>query len=101
MTVSFGAAEAFEITVSSNSSIVVHNRVMRALFIIGGILLVLGLASLFVPIPTREHHGIKAGPLSVGVETVEHQKVPPAISAVLIAGGVALMIAGSRKRAVR
>ena len=78
-----------------------QNRVMRVLLIIGGILLVLGIASLVVPIPTRERHGIKAGPLSVRVETVEHQKVPPAISVVLIAGGVALMIAGSRKWNVR
>jgi hypothetical protein len=101
MTVSFGAAEAFTATVSNNRSIVVHNRVMRVLLIIGGILLVLGIVSLVVPIPTREHHGLKAGGVSIGIETVEHQKVPPAISVVLIAGGVALMIAGSRKWNVR
>jgi hypothetical protein len=71
---------------------------MRALLIVGLILLALGIASLFVPIPTKEKHGFKAGPVSVGVETVEHQKVHPAISAVLIAGGVVLMVAGSRKR---
>ncbi len=78
-----------------------HNRVMRVLLIIGIILLVLGVASLFVPIPVREKHGIQAGPVSVGVETVEHEKVHPAVSAVLIAGAIALMIAGTRKRNVR
>jgi len=99
MTVSLGACEAYTAALTSNSSsVVVHNRVMRILFIIGAILLILGIVSLFVPIPTKERHGFKAGGVSVGIETVEHQKVPPAISAVAIAGGVALMIAGSRKR---
>lgn len=71
---------------------------MRILLVIGIILLVLGVASLFVPVPVREKHGIKAGPVSVGVETTEHEKVHPAVSAVLIAGGVVLLIAGARKR---
>ena len=71
---------------------------MRILLVIGIILLVLGVASLFVPVPVREKHGIKAGPVSVGVETTEHEKVHPAVSAVLIAGGVVLLIAGGRKR---
>ena len=74
-----------------------HNRVVRALFITGLIVLVLGIASLFVSVPVKEKHGIKAGPVSVGVETTDYQKVPPAVSAVLIAAGVVLLIAG-RKR---
>jgi hypothetical protein len=97
MTVSFGAASAGKASSARNSA-VMHNRVLRILLIIGVILLVLGIASLFVPIPVREKHGFKAGPLSVGVETTEHQKVHPAVSAVLIAGGVVLAIAGARKR---
>ena len=102
MTVSFGVADARRVRLSSTiTSIVVHNRSVRVLFIIGVILLVVGIASLFVPIPVHERHGFKAGPLAVGVETVEHEKVHPAITAVLIAGGVALMIAGARKRAAR
>ena len=75
-----------------------HNRAVRVLLVIGIILLALGVASLFVPVPVHEKHGIKAGPVSVGVETVEHEKVHPAVSAVLIAGGVVLLIAGARKR---
>lgn len=71
---------------------------MRLLFIAGIILLILGLASLVVPIPTRERHGFEAGPVSVGVETTERTKVHPAISGVLVVAGVALMIAGGRKR---
>ncbi len=71
---------------------------MRILLIIGVILLILGLASLVVPLPTHERHGISAGGVSIGVETVQREKVHPAISAVLIAGGVLLMIAGTRGR---
>ena len=71
---------------------------MRILFIIGVVLLVLGVASLFVPIPHHERSGISAGDISLGVETTTREKVHPAISAVLIAGGVVLLIAGRRRR---
>lgn len=70
---------------------------MKILFVIGLVLLVLGIASLFIPIPHRETHGFKAGGLEVGVQTTEREKVHPAISAVLILGGVALLVAGGRK----
>ncbi|HUP63573.1 MAG TPA: hypothetical protein VNA69_24515 [Thermoanaerobaculia bacterium] len=71
---------------------------MRILLIIGVVLLVAGLLSLFIPIPQRERHGIDAGGLSVGIETTTRQKVHPAVSAVLIGGGVALMIAAKAGR---
>ena len=69
---------------------------MRVLFILGVILILLGVASLFVPIPVREKHGFKAGPLSVGVETTEHKKVDPVVTGILIAGGVVLTIVGRK-----
>jgi len=75
-----------------------HNRVVRALFITGLIVLALGIASLFVSVPVKEKHGIKAGPVSVGVETTDYRKVPPAVSIAFIAAGVVLLIAGGRKR---
>ncbi len=71
---------------------------MRGLFIIGIVVLVLGIASLFMTIPQRETHGIRAGDVSVGVQTTEHQKVSPIVSAVMIIGGVSMMIAGGRSR---
>jgi hypothetical protein len=70
---------------------------MRVLFVIGLILLILGIASLFVPVPRKERHGFDAGPVSVGVTTTEKERVPAAVSGVLIAGGVILLVAGSRK----
>ena len=71
---------------------------MRLLVLIGGIVLLLGIASLFVPIPRRERHGIDVGRVSLGVETTTREKVHPAISAVLIGGGVILLVAGNRAR---
>lgn len=71
---------------------------MRALFVVGIVLLLLGLASLVIPIPTRERHGINAGGVSIGIETTQREKVHPAVSAVLIGGGVVLLVVGSRGR---
>ncbi|HYS53920.1 MAG TPA: hypothetical protein VER58_09200 [Thermoanaerobaculia bacterium] len=74
---------------------------MKALFILGVILIVMGVASLFVPFPVREKHSMKAGPLSVGVETTDQKKVDPIISVVLIGGGVLLTLASRGRRAAR
>ena len=71
---------------------------MRFLLILGVVLLLLGLLSLFVPIPHRERHGIEAGGFSVGFETKTRERVHPAVSGVLIAGGVVLIIAGKGRR---
>ncbi|HVS30100.1 MAG TPA: hypothetical protein VMS98_01480 [Thermoanaerobaculia bacterium] len=70
----------------------------RGLLIIGVILLILGLASLVVPIPSRERAGFDAGPVSVGVDVVRKEKVHPAVSGLLIAGGVALMAIAAGKK---
>jgi hypothetical protein len=71
---------------------------MRALLPIGVILLLLGIASLFVPIPQQQRHGIDVGGVSLGVETTTREKVHPAISAVLIVGGVIAVLAGRKGR---
>ena len=67
---------------------------MKALFGIGILFAVLGILSLFVPIPHTEHEGFSAGGLKIGVETQHNETVSPLISAALILGGVGLMIAG-------
>ncbi len=71
---------------------------MRFLFWFGLAVLVLGIASLFVTIPQRETHGIRAGDVSIGVQTQHNQKVSPIVSAVMIIGGASMMIAGGRTR---
>jgi NAD/NADP transhydrogenase beta subunit len=75
---------------------------MKALFGIGFVVLILGLASLVVPIPQREREGISVVGVSLGVETrhVEtrhEEKVHPALSAVMILGGLGAMAAGKRR----
>jgi hypothetical protein len=71
---------------------------VKALLWIGVVLLILGIASLLIPIPHSETQGIKAGDLNIGVQTKHSERVAPAVSVVLIAGGIALMIAGGRSR---
>jgi hypothetical protein len=71
---------------------------MKAIFWIGLLVLILGLASLFVPIPHSEEKGFKAGGISVGVETHHDEKVSPIISAVMILGGAGMMIAQKMKQ---
>ena len=71
---------------------------MKALFAIGLVLVILGLASLFVPIPQKDRAGVEVGGVSLGIETSHKEKVSPVISAVLIVAGAGMMIAGQRKK---
>ena len=72
---------------------------MKAMFAIGLIILILGVASLFVPIPQKDRAGVEIGGVSLGVETSHKEKVSPIVSAVLILAGAGMMIAGQRKNA--
>ena len=60
-------------------------------------MLFLGLGSLVVPIPRNEQQGVQAGGVSIGLTTQSEEKVSPILSAVMIVGGVALMIAGKER----
>ncbi len=71
---------------------------MRQLLVIGSILLLLGIASFFVAVPRRERHGIDVGGVSLGVETTAREKVHPGLSALLIASGAILIVAGRKGR---
>ncbi len=69
---------------------------MKALFAVGILVLILGIASFFVALPHTENHGVKIGDASVGVQTHSSQKLPPAVGVVLIVGGIVMMVAGGR-----
>jgi hypothetical protein len=69
---------------------------MKGLAIAGVVLLVLGILSFVVPFPHAEHHGISVGDAHVGVTTEHDQKIPPAISVVLVVAGAGLLIAGRK-----
>jgi hypothetical protein len=70
---------------------------MRLLFVIGLVVLVLGILSFFVPIPTSHTHSAKIGDASIGITTHDSEKLSPAIGGVMCLAGVVLLIAGSRK----
>jgi hypothetical protein len=69
---------------------------LKALMLVGIVVLVLGVLSFFVPFPHSEHHGVSIGDAHVGVTTHDDQRVPPVMSIVLVVVGAGLMIAGSR-----
>jgi uncharacterized membrane protein HdeD (DUF308 family) len=70
---------------------------MKNLAIVGVLLLVLGLLAFVVPIPHREDHGVKIGDTKIGVQTESSEKLPPAVGAILLAGGVLALVVGLRK----
>ena len=69
---------------------------MKALMLVGVLLVVLGIVSFFVPVPHSERHSVSFGDARVGITTQEDEKVPPVVSIVLIVVGAGLMIAGRK-----
>ncbi|HEU4416851.1 MAG TPA: hypothetical protein VFT65_18825 [Candidatus Angelobacter sp.] len=69
---------------------------MKGLFWLGLVVLVLGIASLFIPIPHSEREGMKVGGASIGIETRHEEKVSPIVSVVLIAAGAGMMMVGKK-----
>jgi hypothetical protein len=70
---------------------------MRGLFWIGAVLLVLGIAALFIPIPRTEREGVKAGGISLNLESRHEEKLPPIASGLMIVTGAGLMIAAKSR----
>jgi len=71
--------------------------VMKGLSLIGAVLLILGVLSFVVPLPSREDHSVKIGDAKIGVSTESSQKLPPAVGIILVAGGVGALVFGMRK----
>jgi uncharacterized membrane protein len=67
---------------------------MKAL---GILLVVLGVLAFLVPVPHREQHGVSIGDARFGVEIERREKLHPAVGIVLVAGGVVVLLMGSRK----
>ncbi len=70
---------------------------MKPLFTVGLIVLILGIISFFVPVPHSEHHGVSAGDVHMGITTHHEDRVPPAVSIVLLVVGAGLMLGGRGK----
>jgi hypothetical protein len=69
---------------------------MKALMLVGVLVLVLGILSFFVPFPHSEHHGVHIGDAHVGVTTHDDRMVPPFVGIILVLVGGGLMIAGRK-----
>jgi uncharacterized membrane protein len=73
---------------------------MRSLVVIGIALVLLGILSFFVPLPTSTTHEFKAGDTSLAVTTHHREMLPPVAGGVLcVAGVVVLVLSGTRKAA--
>jgi len=70
---------------------------MKPIALVGVLLLVLGMFSFVVPVPRKENHSVKMGDTRIGEQTENSEKLPPAVGAVLLAGGVLALVLGSRK----
>jgi hypothetical protein len=71
---------------------------MRPLFVIGLVVLVLGIFSFVVPIPMSHSHDAKIGDATIDITTHSSEKLSPVVGGALCLAGVVLLIAGSRKR---
>lgn len=70
---------------------------MKALPIVGALLLILGILAFLVPVPHQEKHGVKIGDAKFSVQTESSERLPPAVGIILVAGGVVALIAGMRR----
>ncbi len=69
---------------------------MKILFVVGLVVLMLGILSFFIPVPHTERHGLDAGDIHLGVNTHHEELLPPAASVALVAVGGGLMIAARK-----
>ncbi len=70
---------------------------MKALPVVGVLLIILGIASFVVPLPHQEKHGMKIGDANFSIQTESSEKLPSAVGVVLVGGGVVALILGLRK----
>jgi hypothetical protein len=69
---------------------------MKLLLAVGLVVLVLGIASFFIPIPRTEKEGVKIGNVDIGADVRHNEHISPIVSTVLVIAGAGMMIAGSR-----
>jgi len=68
---------------------------MRGLAL-AGVVVLLGIVSFFIPMPHTEHHGVNLGDAHIAVTTQHDEKVPPALSIMLVVAGAGLVMAGRK-----
>ena len=81
----------------TNGAVDASHFSMKALLVVGLIILILGIVSFFVGIPRTETNGIKIGGASVGVQTRHTENLPQAASIALVVGGSVLLALGAAR----
>jgi uncharacterized membrane protein len=71
---------------------------MKALVILGVLLVVLGLLAFVVPLPHHEDHAVKIGDAKITLQTETSEKLPPVVGIALVAGGVIALVVGMSKK---
>jgi len=66
---------------------------MTTLFWTGPAVLILGIGSIFVPVPCSQREGLTADGVSTGIESQRAQVMSPFLSAVMIMGGLGTTVA--------
>jgi hypothetical protein len=69
---------------------------MKGLLVVGVVVLILGVISFIVPIPSYHHHDVSVGDAHIGVTTEHDEKLSPGLSIVLVVVGAGLVIAGRK-----
>lgn len=70
---------------------------MRALAMVGIVVLVLGVQAFLVPFPQSKTHGAKIDDTTIGVTTHSSHGLPPAVGGVMCVAGAVRLIAGVKK----
>lgn len=70
---------------------------MKALPVLGVLLLILGALSFVIPLPHRDDHTLRVGDAKFTLQTESREKLPPAVGVILIGGGVLALALGLRK----
>ena len=75
---------------------IAQEKPVKLLFAVGLVVLALGIASFFIPIPRIEREGVKAGNVDIGVDVRHSERVSPIVSTLLVVADAGMMIADSR-----
>ena len=70
---------------------------MKALPVLGVLLLILGALAFVISMPHRDDHSVSIGDAKFTLQTESREKLPPAVGIILIGGGVLSFVLGLRK----
>ena len=70
---------------------------MKAMPVLGVLLLILGALAFVIPVPQRDDHSVRIGDAKITVQTENREKLPPAVGIILSGGGGLSLVLARRK----